>query len=106
MPFIPRLKSNKRNITHNESVRKKMYNKSAWRKIRQAYIFQHPLCEKCLEESPKRITPAEHVHHIKSFMTANTEEKMTELLLDWDNLMSVCHNCHNQLHNEEMKGKK
>ena len=58
-----------------------------------------PLCEMCG-------CPAVHVHHIKSFLKGNNELQQMELLLDYNNLMSLCHNCHNQLHNNEMKGKK
>lgn len=79
--------------------RQSFYNKSGWRKLRKAKLMAQPLCEICG-------AVAQHVHHIKSFLTEEDELKQMELLLNWDNLMSVCHNCHNQLHNNELREKK
>ena len=61
-----------------------------WRKIRDRYIHDHPLCEKCLEEG--RFTRAEHVHHILPLSQGGTNEE--------DNLMSVCKSCHSRIHAE------
>ena len=35
----------------------------AWKRIRDRYIQEHPLCELCQQEG--RLTPAEEVHHKK-----------------------------------------
>jgi 5-methylcytosine-specific restriction endonuclease McrA len=42
-----------------------------------------------------QVTIAEDVHHIKSIATH------PELRLDWDNLMSVCRECHRAIEREE-----
>lgn len=63
------------------------YN-SAWRKIRNRYIRQHPLCERCLAEG--RYTPADLVHHKKPLSDGGTNEN--------SNLMSLCYSCHEIIH--------
>ncbi|MBQ7854981.1 MAG: HNH endonuclease [Muribaculaceae bacterium] len=88
------------NVTkERQQQRQHFYNKSAWQKLRKAKLMAQPLCEMCG-------CPAVHVHHLISFLKGDNQLQQMELLLDWDNLMSVCHKCHNQLHNNEMKGKK
>ena len=65
-----------------------------WRKLRLLYLQNHPLCEKCLSEG--RTKAAADVHHIKSPFFNGTYSK--ELLLDENNLMSVCKECHAAIH--------
>ena len=55
-----------------------------WRKIRAAYIRQHPLCEECLKHG--RLTPVQEVHHVVPLADGGTN--------DFDNLMSLCKSCH------------
>ena len=62
----------------------------AWKRIRDRYVRQHPLCERCLEEG--RYVPVEEVHHI---IPVNKGGTSTE-----DNLMSLCRSCHNKIHIE------
>jgi len=56
----------------------------AWKRIRDRYISQHPLCERC--EQDGRLTPAQEVHHIKPLSEGGTH--------DSDNLMALCSSCH------------
>ncbi len=76
---------------YNEYTRldevKKKYNYK-WKKIRDAYVAEHPLCEMCLKEG--KYTPVEEVHHILPVSRGGTN--------DTSNLMSVCKSCHNKLH--------
>lgn len=58
-----------------------------WRKIRDRYIFAHPLCEQCFKE--ERVTAAEEVHHIKPLAAGGTH--------DDENLMSLCKSCHSRI---------
>ena len=60
----------------------------AWEKIRNRYISEHPLCEKCLSES--KCTPAVLVHHKKPIADGGTNEE--------SNLMSLCNSCHEKIH--------
>ena len=68
---------------------KKRY-KGAWPLIRKKYAEAHPVCERCLAEG--RLTPVEHVHHIKPLSEGGTH--------DADNLMSLCQSCHSRIHAE------
>ena len=58
-----------------------------WRKIRDAYIESHPLCEQCLRDG--FAVPVEEVHHIRSLKDGGTHS--------FDNLMSLCQSCHAKL---------
>ena len=62
----------------------------AWKRIRDRYAAEHPLCEKCLEEG--RVTLMDEVHHILPISRGGTHDK--------SNLMSLCHSCHNKIHIE------
>lgn len=60
---------------------------SAWTKLRNAYIAEHPDCEIC--HAAGKLVEAEQVDHIKPFKGVGDP-----LRLDWDNLRSVCLSCH------------
>ena len=86
---------------HEKAVRQK-YNKyerspdvnkkygRAWKRIRDRYAKEHPLCERCLAEG--RITLMEEVHHIRPVSCGGTHDRA--------NLMSLCRSCHNKIHLE------
>ena len=60
---------------------------SKWRRIRNAYVKEHPVCEMCLLEH--RATPVEEVHHIYPLDHGGTN--------DFINLMSLCKSCHSRI---------
>lgn len=62
----------------------------SWKRIRDRYVRQHPLCEQCLKEG--RLTLVDEVHHI---LPISQGGKSTP-----DNLMSLCRSCHNKIHLE------
>ena len=62
----------------------------AWKRIRDRYAQEHPLCERCLKEG--RYTPVAEVHHIIPISQGGTHSR--------DNLMSLCQSCHNKIHHE------
>lgn len=68
---------------------KKRYGR-AWKRIRDRYASQHPLCERCLENGTA--TPMEEVHHIKPLAEGGTH--------DDSNLMALCKSCHSKIHAE------
>jgi hypothetical protein len=72
------------------------YNSSAWHSLRNEYYVKHPLCECCM--SHDRVTVADHVHHKRAFLNGITDSERWQLLLDENNLMSVCTACHSALH--------
>ena len=63
--------------------------------MRDTYIKEHPLCEDCLNEG--KVVPAEDIHHIRS--PFQNGECNKALLLDYNNLMALCKQCHNKRHN-------
>ena len=64
------------------------YYGGTWKRIRAAYIAAHPLCEVCQNDG--RLTPASIVHH-KIRLTEGGAN-------DWDNLQSLCSECHSRHH--------
>lgn len=75
-----------------------VYNTSQWRKLRDAYISAHPLCERCLERGVVR--PAKEVHHVTPISTATSDLEMKDLGFNPTNLMALCEECHHELHNK------
>ena len=98
MPWIQKLEKKKtssgRTDTDMRELRRKAYNNTAWRKLREVYIHEHPLCEECLKKG--KVTSAEDIHHKRSPFQKG--EINYALLMDKDNLMSVCKECHGNIH--------
>ena len=92
-------KPNKTAKTAKQEERAKWYAKTEWRKLRKIKLQQDPVCEVCGEQL------ATQVHHKVSFMKGNTEEEKFSLLLDYDNLQSICPTCHQHIHNKTVKNK-
>ena len=109
MPYIKKLpkKANnrnnrKRNKSEKEKLRVRLYNKAAWKKLRQGYLISHPLCEKCLEEG--EVTSATDIHHINSpFEDGLSDEERLGRLLDPTNLQALCQYHHGLLHFNQQK---
>ena len=59
-----------------------------WKRIRDRYVSQHPLCEQCLEHGILR--PVEEVHHKIPLVEGGTHEE--------NNLISLCKECHARIH--------
>ena len=94
--------TNQRNEnTASREMRRKAYNNTEWRKLRDTYIKEHPLCEDCLDKG--KVVPAEDVHHIRS--PFQNGECNKALLLDYNNLMALCKQCHNKRHNPKQAPK-
>ena len=60
----------------------------AWKRIRDSYVSQHPLCELCLKEG--KLVDTEEVHHKKPLGEGGTHAR--------DNLIALCKTCHARLH--------
>ena len=76
--------------------KQRIYNSKEWRLVRNAKRERSPLCEMCLEQD--KWVPVECVHHIIPIETATDFEYMKELAFRYDNLMSLCHECHSKVH--------
>ena len=106
MPTI--YKPKKKKVTNNQAFyqqrrkeRQKIYNTTTWQKLRLSYMQQHPLCEECLKKGI--IKSAKDIHHKVSFMTVDDKAERERLAFDSDNLMALCRECHNAIHNPKKK---
>lgn len=82
--------------------RQRIYQNPLWKRLRDAHLMEHPLCEVC--ELEGKVTLAEDCHHIISFTTGRNELEMKTLAFDPNNLVAVCKQCHNRLHHQDLKG--
>ena len=83
------------NRRYNQSRDKKytrFYKSVEWRKLSGAYM-QHAQY-KCEFKGSRCSTLATEVHHIKPIQS----DKGWDQRLEWSNLMSVCVQCHNEIH--------
>ena len=98
MPYINKIKKDRTSSEKKESdmreLRKRAYQNTAWRKLRDTYMHEHPICEECLKKG--KVTPAEDIHHIQSPFKYG--EINWSLLVDKDNLMALCKECHGNIH--------
>ena len=62
----------------------------AWKRIRDSYVHEHPLCELCLETG--KLVETEEVHHRIPLSEGGTHAR--------ENLISLCKTCHAKLHAE------
>ena len=72
-----------------DSIAKRKYGR-AWKRIRDRYVAEHPLCEMCLEQG--KLTPVDEVHHVLPVSKGGTHAR--------GNLMALCRSCHNKIHHE------
>lgn len=88
--------------TENNKNRQKSYQTKQWKNLRSLYLYEHPLCEIC--EQNGKVTPTEDIHHKKSpFERGISEEEKQYRLLDWNNLMALCKECHSHIHNQQQQ---
>ena len=98
MPTLKKAKKqtiNRAKFTDPDATRQKVYNTRRWRKLRAAYLIEHPLCEICKKDGV--LTPAIDVHHRDSF-TNYDGLQMLDKAFDSDNLVALCKKCHATLH--------
>ena len=85
-----------RKETDKRKLRAKAYASPAWRKARLEKLMKCPMCEIC----GKNV--ATQVHHLKSPFGDNKVDYA--LFLSEDNLLSICAQCHGNLHSGKIKG--
>ena len=95
MVWIYKPKKNRRNEL-NRRERIKIYNTQRWRDLRAWKMTNDPLCEECSKDN--KVTAVEDVHHIISFMSTNDPIERSRLAFDYNNLMSICKECHAKKH--------
>ena len=72
------------------------YGDRRYKKLRDWFIQEHPICADCAIEG--RSVPAEEVHHKIPFSFFTEEKDRIVALLDPDNLISLCKECHMKRH--------
>lgn len=90
----------------NELVQKnemwRFYKHSSWIKLASEVLKeQHYECQECLKRG--MLTKANTVHHI-NFVKEHPELALSKYYIDEHgnqqlNLISICHQCHNKIHN-------
>lgn len=73
-----------------------LINCTKWRKLREIKLKSNPLCELCTEQ--KKTVLAEEIHHIQSIEDGINYTDMEQRTYDYDNLQSLCHECHKNIH--------
>lgn len=71
-------------------------NSQEWRLIRRRKLNKSPTCERCSEQGFVKV--ATEVHHILPIESGLNTMEMRRLAFTFSNLMSVCHQCHVDLH--------
>jgi len=95
---MPRIKitKKKREKTVNKFMFQSIYNTVRWKKLREAKVQANPLCEVCLAAGG--VMQVEEVHHVKPLDFALDRYELEVLAYDWDNLVSLCVECHKNEH--------
>ncbi|MDO9565231.1 MAG: HNH endonuclease signature motif containing protein [Candidatus Desulfaltia sp.] len=74
------------NKYERDPATRKRYGR-AWKRIRDRYMAEHPLCEQCQKDG--KFTRAEEVHHIIPLSKGGDSSN--------ENLMSLCTSCHSKM---------
>ena len=81
-----------------------IYNSREWRELREQKLRANPLCELCQQKGI--VTAAHQVHHIHPIEDSHSVQEMRKWAFMYENLQSVCDQCHNDIHKSEGKGTK
>ncbi len=73
-----------------------LMNRKEWRELRKRKLLESPYCEIHKERGME--VRATCIHHKKEVESATTYEEMRELCYDYNNLQSLCNECHHRLH--------
>ena len=95
MPTI-NLTKKRRNPTVNKWQFQSIYNTRRWKQLRAAKVAENPLCEEC--EKAGRVRVTDEVHHIVPLDFSMNRFQLEVIAYDWDNLMSLCVECHKHKH--------
>ena len=77
-------------------TKQEFYNTNAWKQLRAKKLTEQPMCQLCQLNGMNN--PATQVHHAMKFFDQDDEVNRWLLLLDPDNLVSVCDKCHKAIH--------
>lgn len=81
-------------MSNNKYYRKLIHSRK-WKEVRDIKIQMNPLCEICGKEL------SQEVHHIQPLENyTNNYPLMEQMAYDINNLQSLCHQCHKNIHLE------
>ena len=92
MPIINLGKSRKRVANLHKREGQKTYQHKLWKSMRAEKFAYNPVCERCAAAG--LTVPTEEVHHKVPI------DVCPDLAFDWENLESLCLECHNIRHKE------
>lgn len=81
-----------------------IYNSREWKDLRILKLRANPLCEKC--EAEGYVKSAHCVHHKHPIEDSHSVQEMKHWAFMWDNLQSLCDECHAAIHKQQGKGTK
>lgn len=76
----------------------KLLNAKEWQELRIRKLRDSPLCEIC--ERKGYIVPARVVHHIIEVESGRSEQECRALAYSYNNLQSLCRECHAEVHKD------
>lgn len=76
----------------------KLINSVRWKALRRRKLQDQPLCEVCQDAGRSRL--AAEVHHRVPVESVASKSQMEGLMFNYGNLMSVCHECHADIHRQ------
>ena len=76
----------------------RIYNSREWQSLRLRKLTANPLCEVCLSKG--LVESARVVHHITPIETATDYQSMRAIAFRYDNLQSLCFQCHSDIHKQ------
>lgn len=79
-------------------IYRELINTTRWRKLRASKLSAQPLCERCQEAG--YVTAASEVHHRRPVEWVKGWQAQSQRMFDMTNLMSLCHQCHVEIHKE------
>ena len=77
----------------------KLMNSARWRRLRDEWIREHPLCEECKRKGI--VEPARCVHHITPIESGRNDKQCEDLAFSRANLQALCYQCHADIHKAE-----
>ena len=81
----------------NRQLQKKFYDTKKWKRLRELYLDEHPVCERCLAAG--LVSVAEHVHHKIELTEENVKDP--NISLNPNNLEALCFDCHRREHHNQ-----
>ena len=97
--YLPPKKKHKRLKTESRRDNlnhKSVYNTTIWRELRIEKLKEQPLCEVCQEKGIIKL--ADEVHHPIPISKGTSRKDKEALGFDWNNLQSLCKQCHKEQH--------